>query len=174
MMTTQMRIPVLSGTLSVVDMPRTPKVRSQVPPLVLVPLAFPAEFPCPIGSKISPMASVLALIQLMPPQDPPRTKSQKSHLRVLGLLTGASHSSHAIPSMLRATSRPPRGSSPTGTHRRTRRLRTEAVVRIAAKNVPSEKAPKYLKPIAGVLKVQHAGLPTSFVLWYFVQALILS
>ena len=118
----------------------------------------------------------------------------KSHLRVLGLLTGASPfiPPSSVParvlSMVRAVSRPPhRGASIHRTiiqpiapawgmrqrlvhlirhHPRTRRVRTVlavlpnvAVVRLAAKNVLLEKAPKHL-------------MSMSFVLVHFVQALI--
>ena len=128
---------------------------------------------------------------MTPPQDPPR-KTPTSRYS-LGLLTGASQvippcsASGLIPSTGREKPRPPHGGAPVHRtfilpiapvwgmrlrivhpiqhHPRTRRRHTfpnVAVVRIAAKNVLLKKAPKYLM-----------SLSLSFVLWYFVQALIL-
>ena len=168
----QMHSQIPIGHLSLVDMPFA------IPELVIfkVPLLMVhsvPQFHAPTGSKILLSASLTPMMILLPPQDPPRP-SMPNLIRVLGLLTGVALSNHAFLHKIHATLlRPPRGSSPTGTHLRTRRLRIEAVVRIAAKNVPSKKAPKYLKLIASVPKVPHAELLLlSFVHWYFVQTRI--
>ena len=166
----------LSGRLSPDDMPfaDTGKVTFEV----LLPLVHSVLLSyAPIGSKIFLSASLTPVTTTTPPQDPPRMSLTSHH--PLGLLTGVSQVMRVgsiIGSILStnraATLRPPHGGAyehhaVIRHHPRTRRVRTVlaelpkmAVVRLAAKNVLLEKAPKYL-------------VSMSFVLVHFVQALIL-